>query len=105
LELLRVLLFSATGVTAALLGEDRLRAQKRAERAAAEASEAAELARAESRRAGQEAARAEAAAAESVEALNQQTEIEEALRASEARFRAMADSSPLGIYLTNPSGD
>src|SRR4051794_5423428 len=105
MELFRVLLFSVTGVTAALLGEDRLRAQGRAERAAAEASEAAELARAESRRAGQEAARAEAAAAESEEALNQQMEIEEALRASEARFRAMADSSPLGVYLTNPTGD
>ncbi|HEY4648446.1 MAG TPA: PAS domain S-box protein, partial [Gemmatimonadales bacterium] len=105
MELIRVLLFSVTGVTAALLGEDRLRAQKRAERAAAEAREAAELARAETRRAGEEAVRAEAAAVESEEALNNQIEIEEALRASEARFRAMADSSPLGVYLTDPSGD
>jgi two-component system, cell cycle sensor histidine kinase and response regulator CckA len=93
------------GVTAALLGEGRLRAQDRAERAAAAASQAAELARAESRRAGEEAVRAEAAAVESEEALNNQREIEEALRASEARFRAMADSSPLGVYLTDPSGD
>src|SRR4051794_37798169 len=105
MELLRVLLFSVTGVTAALLGEDRLRAQKRSERAAAEASKAAELAQAETRRAGVDAAGAEAAAAGAEEALDHQIEIEEALRASEARFRAMADSSPLGVYLTDPSGD
>jgi PAS domain S-box-containing protein len=56
MELLRVLLFAVTGLTAALLGESHLRAQARAE-------------------------------------------------AAGARFRAMAESSPLGIYITDPSGD
>jgi PAS domain S-box-containing protein len=65
-----MLLFGVTGLTAGLLGEARLRAQLRAERAAAIAETAAEQA-----------------------------------RASEARFRAMAESSPLGIYLTDPAGD
>src|SRR4029078_3467101 len=60
---------------------------------------------AEARRAEQEKARAEAAAVEAEEALNQQLAIEAALSSSEARFRAMAESSPLGIYITNPSGD
>jgi PAS domain S-box-containing protein len=31
--------------------------------------------------------------------------IDEALRASEARFRAMADNSPLGIFLAGPDGE
>jgi PAS domain S-box-containing protein len=31
--------------------------------------------------------------------------IDEALRASEARFRAMAETSPLGIFLAGPDGD
>ncbi|HZN99482.1 MAG TPA: PAS domain S-box protein [Gemmatimonadales bacterium] len=56
MEAIRVLLFSITGVIAAFLGESHLRAQARAEAAA-------------------------------------------------ARFRAMAESSPLGIYITDPSGD
>jgi two-component system, cell cycle sensor histidine kinase and response regulator CckA len=88
---LRVLFFCLTGVIAGLFGESRLRAQGRAEAAAAEAHETAELAR-------EGMARAE-------EALNQQLETEDALQASEARFRAMADSSPLGIYITDPGGD
>jgi PAS domain S-box-containing protein len=35
----------------------------------------------------------------------QRLETEAALRASEARFRAMAESSPLGIFVTDASGD
>ena len=77
MELVRVLFFSLTGAIAAMLGESRLRAQ----------------------------ARAEAAAVEAEEALNQQLAIEAALSSSEARFRVMAESSPLGIYITNPAGD
>lgn len=48
---LRILLFSATGLIAGLLGESRLRAQARAEAAAAEATHAAELMRSEAARA------------------------------------------------------
>jgi two-component system cell cycle sensor histidine kinase/response regulator CckA len=105
MEILRVLFFCVTGVIAAMLGESRLRAQARAEASASEARNAADLARAETSRAEQEKARAEAAAVEAEEALNQQLEIEAALSSSEARFHAMAESSPLGIYITNPSGD
>ncbi|MFL5474766.1 MAG: PAS domain S-box protein, partial [Gemmatimonadales bacterium] len=105
MEILRVLLFSLTGAIAALLGESRLRAQARVEAAAVEARNAAGLARAETRRAEQEKSRAEAAAMEAEEALNQQLAIEAALSSSEARFRAMAESSPLGIYITDASGD
>jgi two-component system cell cycle sensor histidine kinase/response regulator CckA len=105
MEVIRVVLFSVTGLTAALLGESRLRAQGRAEAAAARAGRAADTAEAEARRAEEEAGRAEASATEAEEALSQQLEIEAALRASEARFRAMAESSPLGIYITNPDGD
>ncbi|HKP48871.1 MAG TPA: DUF4118 domain-containing protein, partial [Gemmatimonadales bacterium] len=105
MEILRVLLFCLTGAIAAMLGESRLRAQARAEASAAEARNAANLARAETARAEQEKARAEAAAVEAEEALNQQLAIEAELSSSEARFRAMAESSPLGIYITNPSGD
>src|SRR4051812_9738827 len=100
-----MLLFVLTGVIAGLLGESRLRAQARAEAAAVEARNAAHLARVETRRAEQEKTRAEAAALEAEEALNQQLEVEAALRSSEARFRAMAESSPPGIYITNPAGD
>ncbi len=100
-----MLLFVLTGLTAGLLGESRLRAQARAEASAVEARNAAELARAEAKRAEQEKSRAQAAAAEAEEALNLQLEVEAALRSSEARFRVMAESSPLGIYLTNPAGD
>ncbi len=105
MEILRVLFFCLTGVIAAMLGESRLRAQARAEASAAEARNAADLARAEAGRAEQEKARAEAAAVEAEEALNQQLAIEAALSSSEARFRAMAESSPLGIYITDASGD
>jgi two-component system cell cycle sensor histidine kinase/response regulator CckA len=105
MEILRVLLFCLTGAIAAMLGESRLRAQARAEAAASEARKAADLAQAETARAEQEKSRAEAAAVEAEEALNQQLEIEAALSSSEARFRAMAESSPLGIYITNPAGD
>ena len=96
MEILRVLLFCLTGAIAAMLGESRLTAQARAEAAASEARKAADLARAETTRAEQEKSRAEAAAVEAEEALNQQLEIEAALSSSEARFRAMAESSPLG---------
>jgi PAS domain S-box-containing protein len=105
MEVVRVLLFCLTGAIAAMLGESRLRAQARAEASAAEARNAAALARAETTRAEQEKARAEATAVEAEEALNQQLAIEAALSTSEARFRAMAESSPLGIYITNRSGD
>src|SRR4051794_19701599 len=105
MEILRVLLFSLTGAIAAMLGESRLRAQARAEAAAVDARMAAERARSEATRAEQEKSRAEAAAVEAEEALNQQLEIEAALSSSEARFRAMAESSPLGIYITDSSGD
>src|SRR5215218_8742773 len=105
MEILRVLLFCLTGAIAAMLGESRLRTQARAEASAVAARSAAELAQAETRRAEQETARAEAAAVEAEEALNHQLEVEAALRSSEARFRAMAESSPLGIYITDPSGD
>ena len=88
---LRILFFSLTGIIAGLLGESRLRAQGRAEAAAAQALETAELARAEMVRAEK--------------ALNQQLETKGALQASEARFEAMADSSPLGIYTTDAAGD
>jgi PAS domain S-box-containing protein len=37
--------------------------------------------------------------------LRAQAKAEAAQRASEAHFRAMAESSPLGIFVTNPSGD
>ena len=105
MEVVRVLFFTLTGAIAAMLGESRLRAQARAEASAVEAGNAADLARAEARRAEQEKARAEAAAVEAEEALKQQLTIEAALSSSEARFRAMAESSPLGIYITNPAGD
>ena len=105
MELVRVLFFSLTGAIAAMLGESRLRAQARAEASAVEARNAADLAQAEARRAEQEKSRAEAAAVEAEEALNQQLAIEAALSSSEARFRVMAESSPLGIYITNPAGD
>lgn len=105
IDLIRVALFALVGVTASLLGESRLRAQERAEDAAADASRAADLARAEAARAEARGSRAEAAAVEAEEALNQQLEVEAALRTSEARFRTMAESSPLGIYLTDSAGD
>ena len=104
-DFIRIALFALVGLTAALLGESRLRAQERAEAAAADARTAADLARAEAARAEEEGSRAEAAAVEAEEALNQQLEVESALRTSEARFRTMAESSPLGIYLTDPAGD
>ena len=94
-----MLLFVLTGLTAGLLGESRLRAQARAEASAIEAQNAANLARSEARRAER------TAALQAEEALNQQLEVEAALRSSEARFRAMAESSPLGIYITDPAGD
>jgi K+-sensing histidine kinase KdpD len=105
MEILRVLLFCLTGAIAAMLGESRLRTQARAEASAVAARNAAELGRGETQRAEQEKSRAQAAAMEAEEALNQQLEVEAALRSSEARFRAMAESSPLGIYLTEPAGD
>jgi two-component system, cell cycle sensor histidine kinase and response regulator CckA len=105
MEILRVLLFCLTGAIAAMLGESRLRTQARAEASAVAARNAAELGRGETQRAEQEKSRAQAAAMEAEEALNQQLEVEAALRSSEARFRAMAESSPLGIYLTDPAGD
>ncbi|HEX2611872.1 MAG TPA: PAS domain S-box protein, partial [Gemmatimonadales bacterium] len=105
MELIRILLFALVGVIAAFLGESRLRAQERAESAAADARRAADLARAEAARAEEQGSRAEAAAVEAEEALEQQLEVEAALRTSEARFRTMAESSPLGIYLTDPAGD
>jgi PAS domain S-box-containing protein len=100
-----VVLFVITGLTAGLLGESRLRAQARAESSATAARAAAELARTEARRAEGETARASASAVEAEQALEQQLESEAALRTSEARFRAMAESSPLGIYTTDPAGD
>jgi two-component system cell cycle sensor histidine kinase/response regulator CckA len=79
-----VALFLLIGILTALLGGSRLRVQARSEALAREATETAA-------RLVQEAA--------------QQRETEAALRASEARFRAMAQSSPLGIFITEPSGD
>ncbi|HZI77330.1 MAG TPA: PAS domain S-box protein [Gemmatimonadales bacterium] len=105
MEFIRILLFALVGVIAAFLGESRLRAQEHAESAAADARRAADLARAEAARAEEQGSRAEAAAVEAEEALEQQLEVEAALRTSEARFRTMAESSPLGIYLTDPAGD
>ena len=116
---LGLLLLGLTGITAGLLGESRLRAQAHAEAAAQTAKRSAQRAVEEATRAEEEAAqaeeqrqraeeeasRAEASAVEAKEALDQQLETEAALRTSEARFRAMAESSPLGIYITDPSGD
>jgi two-component system cell cycle sensor histidine kinase/response regulator CckA len=79
-----VAIFLLVGISAALLGESRHRAYLRAEAAAREAQDAS----------GQ----AEADAVQQVAA-------EAAFRSSEARFRAMAQSSPLGIFITDPSGD
>jgi K+-sensing histidine kinase KdpD len=62
MELIRILLFALVGVIAAFLGESRLRAQERAESAAADARRAADLARAEAARAEEQGSRAEAAA-------------------------------------------
>ncbi|HYF39625.1 MAG TPA: PAS domain S-box protein, partial [Gemmatimonadales bacterium] len=71
-----IFLFLLVGLLTALLGESRNRAYLRAESAARTAREASGKAEAEA-----------------------------ALRASEARFRVMAESSPLGIYITDPAGD
>jgi two-component system cell cycle sensor histidine kinase/response regulator CckA len=81
---LGVALFMLIGVMAAILGGSRLRAQARRDALARQATEAAERLVAE---------------------VAQQKATEAALRASEARFRAMAESSPLGIFITEPAGD
>ena len=79
-----IALFLLMGAMTALLGGSRVRAQARRDALARQATEAAERL---------------------VEEAAQQRDTEAALRASEARFRAMAQSSPLGIFITEPAGD
>ncbi len=79
-----VVLFVTIGVMTAVLGGSRLRAQARSDALAREATQTA---------------------ARLVEEAAQQRDTQAALRASEARFRAMAQSSPLGIFITDPGGD
>ena len=79
-----VVLFLLVGISTGLLGESRRRAYLRAEAPAERAREAS----------GQTETDAV-----------QQVAAEAAFRSSEARFRAMAQSSPLGIFITDPSGD
>jgi PAS domain S-box-containing protein len=112
-------LFVLVGASTALLGESRNRAYRRAETSAWEARAASGQAEEEAVRAEEEAAlaveerlraeehasKAETAAAEAGAALAQQLAAEAALRTSESRFRAMAQSSPLGIFITDSSGD
>src|SRR3954451_19031923 len=105
-------LFGTTGVAAGLLGNSRLRALSRAQAAAREASEAlrraeqeAVVAAMERLRAEQESARAGLSARNAAASLSQQGEAEAAFRESEARFRTIAHSSPLGTYLTDPAGN
>jgi PAS domain S-box-containing protein len=107
-----LVLFGATGIAAGMLGSSRLRALRRAESAAQAASEAlrradeeAVLAAVERLRAEEETARAGVATTNAAAFLNQKGQTETALRESEARFRAIAHSSPLGIYLTDPEGE
>jgi two-component system, cell cycle sensor histidine kinase and response regulator CckA len=79
-----IALFLLMGVMTALLGGSRVRVQARRDVLARQATEAAERL---------------------VEEAAQQRDTQAALRASEARFRAMAQSSPLGIFITEPAGD
>jgi two-component system, cell cycle sensor histidine kinase and response regulator CckA len=107
-----LVLFGTTGIAAGLLGNSRLRALSRAQAAANEASEAlrraeqeAVVAAMERLRAEDESARAGLAASNAAAVLSQHGEAEAAFRESEARFRTIAQSSPLGIYLTDPAGN
>jgi two-component system, cell cycle sensor histidine kinase and response regulator CckA len=93
-----LLLFVLTGLIAGLLGESRLRAQDKAEAAAAEAEKAAGLARIQAARAEEEAVRAEASAVEAEEALEQELEVEAALRESEERYRAFIEQTAEGVW-------
>ena len=75
-------LFLLAGGSIALLGESRYRVGLQAETARGGSTEA-----------------------EKKKAADQQLAAEAALRMSEARFSAMAQSSALGIFITDPSGD
>jgi two-component system cell cycle sensor histidine kinase/response regulator CckA len=83
-ETLGIALFLLIGIMTAVLGGSRHRAQARRDALAREATQTA---------------------GRLVEEAAQQRDTQAALRASEARFRAMAQSSPLGIFITDPSGD
>ena len=108
---LGMLLFTATGIATAWLGETRLRAIRVAERAARQAAAEADRADEERERAEDEAAKAEEAAAEAelaaqeaAEALDGQLEAEAALRRSQRELADFFENATIGLSWIDPNG-